>query len=123
EGINKIYGTWIIASASTVEAAGDGEFLWRILDRVAVVGRHEPLVIFELLNFRARATDDQLQIAQKFPLALDAYFQRDFQAAAKMFESLSLIDPVARLFLKRLEDFRFHPPERGWTGVFKPVSK
>lgn len=46
EGANKAYGTGIMASEATRRLAGDG-FAWRELDTVRVVGREQPLVIWQ----------------------------------------------------------------------------
>jgi class 3 adenylate cyclase len=48
EGLNKVYGTCILATAAVRQAAGD-RFEWRTLDRVAVVGRTESTLVCELL--------------------------------------------------------------------------
>ena len=47
QGLNKTYGTALLASEAVQIAAGPG-FAWRRLDRVAVVGRHQGTLVFEL---------------------------------------------------------------------------
>ncbi len=49
EALNKVYGTSILASRPTREAAGPG-FRWRHVDRVAVRGRSAEDDVFELLG-------------------------------------------------------------------------
>src|SRR6185295_1476381 len=49
EGINKLYGSTIICTEATVQAAGD-EFVVRELDWVRVRGKQQPVRIFELLG-------------------------------------------------------------------------
>jgi hypothetical protein len=51
EGLNKLYGTLILASDQTRNEAGD-QFEWRYIDRVAVLGRSQSTDIFELLGER-----------------------------------------------------------------------
>ena len=48
EGLTKHYGVPLIVSQSTRSNAGEA-FVYRALDRVVVVGRHEPVAIFEVL--------------------------------------------------------------------------
>lgn len=49
EGVNKVFGTYIIASEATRDTAVPG-VAWRKLGRVKVVGRGEPIVIYEPLD-------------------------------------------------------------------------
>jgi adenylate cyclase len=51
EGLCKQYGVDAIVSQAVVEAAGSG-FVFRRLDHVAVRGRREPVVVYELLGLR-----------------------------------------------------------------------
>lgn len=49
EGLTKFYGVRLIVSEMTRQAAGTG-FSYRLLDRVIVKGRHEPVAIYEVLG-------------------------------------------------------------------------
>lgn len=123
EGLNKVYGTWIIASSATAQAAAGGGFLWRLLDRVAVVGREEPLEIYELMGFATEANADQQMISRNYQEALDFYFRREFTKAASLFETLVAIDPPSRVMLQRIRSMEVIPPNLDWNGVFKPSTK
>ncbi|HVL70675.1 MAG TPA: adenylate/guanylate cyclase domain-containing protein [Beijerinckiaceae bacterium] len=48
EPLNDVYGTGILADAGVRAAAGEG-FAWRRLDRIALVGRAEPVELYELV--------------------------------------------------------------------------
>ena len=123
EGLNKIYGTWILTSSTTANAASGGGFLWRLLDRVAVVGREEPLEIFELMGFLTEATVDQIRIAEVYPQALQLYFHREFEKASALFQSLASIDIPSQVMLQRIASLQVIPPDANWNGVFKPSVK
>jgi adenylate cyclase len=123
EGLNKIYGTWILASSTTANAASGGGFLWRLLDRVAVVGREEPLEIFELMGFLTEATVDQIRIAEVYTQALQLYFHREFEKASALFQSLASIDIPSQVMLQRIASLQVIPPDANWNGVFKPSVK
>jgi len=123
EGLNKIYGTWIIASSSTANASSGAGFLWRLLDRVAVVGREEPLEIFELMGFANEAGADQLRIAEIYPQALQFYFRREFEMASELFQKLASIDIASQVMLQRIASLQVIPPDAKWNGVFKPSVK
>jgi hypothetical protein len=123
EGLNKVYGTWILASSATAQAAAGGGFLWRLLDRVAVVGREEPLEIYELMGFATETTPDQQMISKIYPQALDLYFHREFAKAASLFQTLVDLDAPSRVMLQRIRSLEVIPPDPDWNGVFKPSSK
>ncbi len=53
EPLNKTYGTDILVSASTREAAGEG-FVWREIDTLRVRGREQEVTVFEPLGFAGR---------------------------------------------------------------------
>ena len=104
EQLNKRYGTRIIASDVVREECGDGEFLWRLLDLVAVEGRREKLEIFELMNLQADATDEQRRIAAIYPEALRLFWRHEFAAARAALEKIAPIDSPSRALLKRLSE-------------------
>ncbi|MFZ9932725.1 MAG: adenylate/guanylate cyclase domain-containing protein [Chthoniobacterales bacterium] len=102
ESLNKRYGTSIIASDVVREECGDEEFLWRLLDLVAVEGRREKLEIFELVNFRADASEEQRRIAEVYPKALRLFWRQDPAAARAALEQIAATDPPARALLARI---------------------
>lgn len=102
EELNKSYGTRIIASDVVREECGDDEFLWRLLDLVAVEGRREKLEIFELMNFRAEASREQLRIADSYPRALRLFWRHDFAEARAELEKIADFDPPSRALLGRI---------------------
>jgi adenylate cyclase len=53
EGLNKEYGTHILANETTFAAAKAGGFLFRELDLIRVKGKLQPVTIYELLGRKA----------------------------------------------------------------------
>ena len=66
EGVNKQYGTWILASELTKNEAGDS-FATRQLDRVRVVGIKEPVRLFELVEEHDRIDSNTRGRARYLP--------------------------------------------------------
>jgi class 3 adenylate cyclase/ActR/RegA family two-component response regulator len=121
EGLNKMYGTWILASENTVRETG-GNFLARRLDRVRPVGIHSPLQIYELVEFSAAAAEEQRKTVELFHGALALFEGRDWAAAEAGFRrvlDLSPRDGPSKLFLERCKDNRRNPPPEDWDGVFE----
>ncbi len=101
EGLNKAYGTKILASSALRQQAGEDEFLWRRLDRVSVVGRVEPLVIDELMGFREQVTQASLHIATTYSLALEAFLAQSWQDAESLLQTIPEGDMPTQMLLHR----------------------
>ncbi|MDR3247859.1 MAG: CHASE2 domain-containing protein [Treponema sp.] len=125
EGVNKLYGTGIIASENTIAETGD-RFLTRKLDRIRVVGIEEPVRIYELIGFADRANNEQRAKSGLFEAALLFYENRDWGKAAELFrEVLRIIpdDTPASIFLNRSEVYRETPPPPEWDAVVNLTEK
>jgi len=125
EGVNKQYGTWILASEDTIKETGQ-QLLSRKLDRVRVVGINEPVRLRELIELFELADDSQKKLVQVFHDALDNFEKRDWKSAAGGFrEALSIKndDHPSRMYLERCEQFIIKPPDDKWDGVYNLTSK
>jgi adenylate cyclase len=122
EGANKFYGTSIIASAETVKTAGPG-IVWRELDTIRVVGRQEPVVIFEPLALCDQDTTWQRECATRYAFGLLRWRSADFVGAAEAFATFAGEDaPTARFYeraQRQLQSGRAHD----WTPVHNLASK
>jgi adenylate cyclase len=120
EGINKAYGTRIIASDELRAEAGDG-FEWRSLDRVAVAGRAGGLPISELLGLDGEVDANRLTRRDRYEIALDAYFAGDFEAASGGFAELAAEHPddkAAVAMAERSAGLAEAPKPEDWDGVY-----
>ena len=125
EGVNKQYGTWILASEDTIKETGQ-QLLSRKLDRVRVVGINEPVRLHELIELYELAESSQKKLVSTFHDALDHFEKRDWKSAAGGFkEALSIKndDHPSRMYLERCEQFVVKPPDDKWDGVYNLTSK
>jgi adenylate cyclase len=125
EGVNKQYGTWILASEITRREAGDG-FAWRQMDKVRPVGIQEPVRLFELIDEKSAADARTLEAVEIFHQAQALFEGRQWDEAAKRFEEVQKILPAdgpADVFLKRCREFKKKPPPDDWDGVFSLAVK
>jgi len=120
EGLNKQYGTTIIASETIVKATGD-DFVVRLLDRVAVKGRSEAIRIYELLARKGEAAEMRETVGN-YEAAFAAYSARDFPRAMEILEKQPNDGPSATL-LERCRAFLQQPPPDDWDGVYISVVK
>jgi adenylate cyclase len=124
EGLNKLYGTAIIASNTVMEEAGDG-FEWRRLDRVAVKGRSQGTLVCELLGVKGEVAADILEARDLYEAGLDLYFAGEFERASELFEQLrrhSRDDLGAAMMRDRCYRLSSDPPLT-WDGVHVMLEK
>jgi class 3 adenylate cyclase len=125
EGVNKQYGTWILASHDTVREAGDS-LLYRKLDRVRVVGINEPVRLCELLDMAEHADEQKRKLVTVFHEALDCFEKRNWKQSAAGFKealSVKLGDHPSKMYFDRSVNFIKNPPDDAWDGVFNLTEK
>ncbi|WP_428561027.1 MAG: CHASE2 domain-containing protein [Solidesulfovibrio sp. DCME] len=119
EGVNKQFGTFTMMSAATRAAVGE-EIAARRIACVAVVGRGEPVEVFEPLWPEAAAGLAAPHAA--FAAALGAFTAGDFNTALAGFSALAANDAAAASYEKRCRRLLENPPET-WDGVCVMTSK
>jgi class 3 adenylate cyclase len=125
EGVNKMFGTWILISENTRQEIGSA-FLCRKLDRIRVAGISEPVRVYELLDFTDSAAAEQKAMVDLFNTAHELFEKREWQAAEAAFQKAldhSPADSPSRVYLKRCALYRMSPPPQEWDGVFDWKSK
>jgi class 3 adenylate cyclase len=125
EGINKLYGTGITVAEGTYRLAQQAVEV-RELDFVTVVGKTEPVRIFELLGRAGEIAPDTLELRDLFVDALGAYRERDWDGAERKFQEclkLAPEDGPSRLFEQRVVFLRANPPATDWQGVWHATEK
>jgi adenylate cyclase len=125
ESINKVYGTTIIITEET-ERLAQTAIEARELDLIAVVGKSEPVRIFELLTPAGGLSPQQAELCAVFALGLEAYRTSDWETAAQQFHrclDISPDDGPARLFQQRIATLRTSPPVADWDGVWRMTQK
>jgi len=125
EGLNKFYGTPIMASEATVRECREAvEF--RELDWVAVKGRKAPVTVFEVLALKGDLTPEEAAGREKFAQGLRLFRERAFGEAARAFAAVldHLPEDGPSLMFKDLcGQFQEDPPPDDWDGVFRPDKK
>jgi adenylate cyclase len=116
EGANKYFGTSILASEATMTLTG-GKFSWREIDVVRVIGRVQPLRVYEPLAEAGKQTPAQSVDARIYGKALTSWRGRDFAGAAESFASIADHDPAAALFMHRAKQLALSPPGPDWEPI------
>jgi adenylate cyclase len=125
EGVNKQYGTHLMISEFTRAAAVD-HIETRMLDKIRVVGKSEPVKVYELLARKNELSEFDKKMVPVFEAALDLYQAQQWDAAIAKFNETLVIkpgDPPSQKYIERCEDFKKTPPGETWDGVFTLTSK
>ena len=124
EGLTKGYGVWLIVSESTKEAVP--EYAYREIDRVRVKGKDKSVVIFQplcLVEDLDKHWKDELKLYRE---ALRLYRGQEWDTAEMNLLNLqrtSRSPGLYKVYVERVAQYREHPPEANWDGVFTHMSK
>lgn len=128
EGLNKVYQTDILVDHETQKAAADF-FVFRVVDKVAVKGRTEGILIYQLLSHKEQgAPEADTGVVQLQTLSQAAFKFYEAGAFAQAFIHYGRIaglfpdDPVCQVMRARIQSLMQHPPEN-WTGVWRATTK
>lgn len=138
ESGGKQYGVGTLVTGETRAAARQGvgdAFTFRFLDRIEVVGRSEPLEVYELFAFTEKLDDLDKRCLDLFAEGRAKLDARDFQGAIGLFEAASARERSipgrdyavktnpSLVFLKRCRLFLEKPPSEDWDGVHRMTEK
>jgi adenylate cyclase len=119
QDLTKFYKVPILTNDIT--HAGQNNFVWRPIDKVAVKGRAGALTIYQPLGMVASVTTEVETELQRYLMALNFYYQQNWKEAETSFKSLLVSAPstyLYQLYLDRITQFKKTPPPEHWDGVF-----
>lgn len=119
EGANKAFGTYSIISEATRQGIGSA-FPVREIARLAVVGRKEPVTVYEPML--PGVYENHKEALEIFDQGLRLFYAGRFSEAEKIFASISSLDSPAASYLAKCRHYRVSPPEN-WDGVWTMSSK
>ena len=125
ESLNKQYGTKIIITEFTKNALSD-EFVCRLLDKVAVKGKKQPVKIYELICFKNEIAPKQKEVIQLYEQAFELYQNKKWDKAREILAKLAKLiqdDLAVKNLIERCEQFKKHPPSKDWNGVWIMQTK
>jgi adenylate cyclase len=112
EGVNKVYGTRLLVSGSTMEAAPAIKFL--NIDSVRVVGQTKPVALYTPF-------ESLPEWSASYQEALATYARGDFKGALPLFRAIDF--PAAANMAARCESMLRDGPPQQWDGVWNLSSK
>ena len=130
ESSAKQYGVYIQIADSTYESVKD-QVVVRALDFVKVMGKEEPVKVFELISETDQEPEPYKKILPAFHEALGHYFNQDWDMAIEAFKAADALEEMfpgrktnpSRIYIPRCEHFKVNPPGDDWDGVWTLTSK
>jgi adenylate cyclase len=127
EALNRLYGTSILVSEQVATQITTAYHL-RLVDRVAVKGKSDPVRVYEVLGATGKVAQTRLDFAATYERAFALYQEQKFAEAADLLESLSPdCAKKTALSVKRLVELchrlKQDPPGPDWDGVVRLKKK
>lgn len=130
EASAKQYGVYIQVAESTYTAVKD-QFIWRELDYVKVMGKTEPVKVYELLGEVGNVDPQVEKILQAYHEALELYKNQNWAEAIEAFRASDDLEDMfpgrktnpSRIYLPRCEHWQANSPGDDWDGVWVLTSK
>jgi adenylate cyclase len=125
EGTNKLYKTSILISAETRRLAGDAIEV-REVDAIRVMGKTDPVGIFELIGLKGDISPAMMQLRAQFERGLAEYRARHWEAATAAFAKCLEMNPEdgpAKLFALRVKVLSSQDLPDTWDGVWTMTEK
>ena len=120
EGANKVYGTGIMVAEDTMRLA-QHVVEARELDLLVVVGKTEPIRVYELLAPAGELRAEVAELRGSFEEGLGAYRAARWDVADQKFRECLRIKPddvPSQTFIERVALLRAHAPSGSWNGVW-----
>ena len=107
EGLTKLYKTPLLLSEETFLKIGDSIFDTRLIDKVAVKGKENPVMVYEVLNGEyTDLRDAKISTLPKFKKGFELYQNQQFKNALEFFKTcIEKVpeDGVAELYIERCQ--------------------
>lgn len=125
EGAGKAYGITTMVSEFTYRAAGEIAEV-RPLDIIRVVGKDEPVQVYEVLGKKGEVSQEKLDVADAYQNGFNMYSERKWDEAVAHFEAGLKIDPEdgpCQIFVERCNEYKATPPDDVWDAVHNLDAK
>ena len=130
ESSAKQYGIYIQIADSTYQPIKD-KIVVRDLDYVKVMGKEEPVKVWELISEKGKEPEMYKKILPAYHEALKLYQNQDWSKAIEAFKASDALEDMfpgrktnpSRIYIPRCEHFQSNPPGDDWDGVWTLTSK
>ena len=123
EGLNKQFGSYTMcAEAAKKQAEESGTVLkFRELARAAVVGKSEPVVVYEVID--EKTYNEKKDLLDSFGRGLKEFYAGNFKEALNIFAQTEEADPPSKHYAEKCKTLISQKPEGEWLGIWKADTK
>ncbi|MDQ7004303.1 MAG: adenylate/guanylate cyclase domain-containing protein [Ghiorsea sp.] len=125
EGVCKAYRVPILMSKDTYAEVRD-HVAARFVDRVRVVGRSQPVDLYQPMALRIDLADEQQQEFRAYEKAWGLMLHGNYRESLRLMTKLYAMSPHDGLYevmIIRLKGYIHSPPPKTWMGVFNLKNK
>jgi adenylate cyclase len=125
EGVNKVYGSYTLVSESTYRQMGEN-IASRELDSINVVGKLEPIKIYELIGKPQDVSESLSEAVGWYAKGLEAYRLRAWDQAIDFFNAALTAfpdDSPSHSMRSRCIEYKTNPPTQDWNGSYAMTHK
>jgi len=134
----KSWGAYSMCAESTkieCEKFGPDAVVFRALGRIVVMGRAQPVPIFEIVALKEDATDAARECIGIFGQAMERHYARDWDGAIALFQRSAQLEPnmpgktpgvktnPSLVYIDITEGYKSDPPPPEWNGVYVMKEK
>ncbi len=129
----KHYGVYILATEEVVFAARACEdtIAVRLLDKIVVKGRLQPVPVYEILGYKNEMTAENMQCLHLYQQGFEHYLKQQWQPAIACFKEAEELEQhrsfakmtPSKLLKERCIALEKKPQTEGWDGVYHMTEK
>lgn len=134
----KSWGAYTMVTQVTKAACelhGGDRVVFRALGRIVVMGRSQPVPIFEIVGLKESLAPTARECIGHFEAGLAKYYARDWDGAIALFKQSAELEPnqpgitpgvktnPSLVYSAIAEGYRTTPPPEGWVGVYVMKEK
>ena len=105
----------------------------RFIDTIAVVGKSEPVRVYELCAMKGGLTENEKELIRLFDLAMNHYLNMEWDLAIEIFQKAEAVERIpdgkttpSRVYMDRCRAYKESPPVgpgETWDGVCRLTKK
>jgi len=132
ESAAKQYGVYSMFSQFTYDLVKN-DVEARQVDKIQVVGKSEPVVVYELMAKKGDLTEDQIKMLEDYKRGLELFYDQQWDAAIDILSQSEKMEPYREISVKGMspskkiigycEQFKANPPGNDWDGTIRLTSK
>jgi adenylate cyclase len=132
ESAAKQYGVYTMISNFTCDLIKN-DFEVRQVDKITVVGKSEPVVVYELMALKNGLSPEIVKMRDSYNEGLRCFYAQEWDKAIKILQETHLQEPFRDIAPKEMtpskkiiqycEIYKSNPPGAGWDGVISLTSK